>query len=81
MAINDIEICKNNNLFILNGRMDKDRNIVTFTFRHQSVIDYMISSVDSLQVLGGFEILETDPLFSDGHCTLTCIYLLFQNQD
>ncbi|MEW8152903.1 MAG: reverse transcriptase family protein, partial [Candidatus Thiodiazotropha endolucinida] len=69
-----IEICKNNNLFILNGRLDKDRNIGAFTFRHQSVIDYMLSSVDSLQFLEGFEILETDPLFSDGHCILTCIF-------
>ena len=69
-----IEICKNNNLFILNGRLDKDRNIGAFTFRHQSVIDYMLSSVDSSQFLEGFEILETDPLFSDGHCILTCIF-------
>ena len=67
-----IDICKNNNLFILNGRFDKDKNIGNFTFRDTSVIDYMLVSVDTLKLLRSFEIVDTDPIFSDGHSILSC---------
>ena len=39
-----IDICRNNNLFILNGRFGKDKNLGKFTFRDQSLIDYTICS-------------------------------------
>lgn len=40
-----LDTCKNNNLFILNGRCGTDRNIEIFTFRDRSVIDYVIATV------------------------------------
>ena len=43
-----IDICRNNNLFILNGRFGKDKSLGKFTFRDQSLIDYTICSLDSL---------------------------------
>ena len=42
-----LEICKSNNLCILNGRCGKDKNIGSFTFKHTSVIDYSITTVDT----------------------------------
>lgn len=43
-----VDICKNNNLLILNGRYGRDSGIGSFTFRDQSVIDYSISSQKAL---------------------------------
>lgn len=72
-----IDICRNNNLFILNGRLFKDKNIGNYTFRDKSVIDYAIASADCFEHIINFEIFETDPLFSDGHNAIhLTIYLL-----
>ena len=66
-----IDICRNNNLFILNGRFGKDKRLGKFTFREQSLIDYTLCSFESLKLLIDFEVTETDPIFSDGHSLLT----------
>lgn len=65
-----IELCKNNNMFLLNGRYGKDKNLGKYTFREQSVIDYSISSEKGFSVLTNFEILDLDRLCSDGHSLL-----------
>ena len=39
-----LDICKNNNVFILNGRAGKDKGVGNFTFRNKSVIDYTLVS-------------------------------------
>ena len=62
-----VEICKNNNLTILNGRFGRDKGIGRMTFRNTSVIDYAISSIKGLTLLTDFEVIETDILHSDGH--------------
>ena len=66
-----VDICKNNNLFILNGRMGHDRSIGNLTFRHTSLIDYTIGSAEILPLVTSFKIIETDPLFSDGHSIIS----------
>ncbi|MES9882143.1 MAG: reverse transcriptase family protein [Sedimenticola sp.] len=66
-----LDICKMNNLFILNGRCDTDKGVGAFTFKHISVIDYAISSFDGLQFLTKFKITELDTLFTDGHACLS----------
>ena len=66
-----IDLCKNNNLFIFNGRLDKDRLLGQYTFIHTSVIDYTIGTIDALRLIDHFSILETDPIFSDGHSILS----------
>ena len=66
-----VEICKNNNLTILNGRFGQDKGIGCMTFRNTSVIDYAISSVKGLTLLTDFEVIETDILHSDGHSLIT----------
>ena len=46
-----LDICKNNNLSILNGRFGADKNVGNYTFRRTSVIDYVISSLQGLNLL------------------------------
>ena len=60
------DLCKNNNLFILNGRFDGVKNVGKFTFRQSSVIDYIIASADMFQHLRSFNVLETDPVSAMG---------------
>ena len=45
-----IDICINNNLFILNGRFGKDKEIGKCMFREQSLIDYTICSVNVIKL-------------------------------
>ena len=73
---NLINICKNNNLTILNGRYSADRTAGKSTYKDASVIDYMISSCSMLKLLNYFEINELDCLYSDGHNLLTLDLLL-----
>ena len=65
-----VDICKNNNLYILNGRYGQDKGIGKYTFRDQSVIDYSITSPKGLNLLTDFEVQELDRIFSDGHSLL-----------
>lgn len=66
-----IEICINNNLFILNGRFGNDSTEGRLTFRDQSLIDYTICSFNCLKLLLEFEVIDTDLLISDGHALLS----------
>jgi len=66
-----LEICKFNNLIIMNGRFGKDSNIGKHTFRNTSVIDYALSSINLLYKLNEFEIIDVDGLLSDGHSLLS----------
>ena len=43
-----VDICKSNNLFILNGGRREEREIGRLTFRDISLIDYVIASTESL---------------------------------
>ena len=65
-----LELCKNNNLFIANGRIGRDKLVGRHSFRNVSVIDYTIASASLFKLLANFEIVEVDSLFSDGHCML-----------
>lgn len=66
-----LNICKSNNLLILNGRCHKDKGIGKYTFRDISVIDYAISSTEGHKRVQDFEIMELDSLYSDGHAMLS----------
>ena len=68
-----LDFCKNNNMYVLNGRVDKDR-IGKVTCKNISVVDYAISSASSLCKINGFEVLEFCNLFSDVHSPL-CLCL------
>ena len=66
-----LDICKNNNIFILNGRSGKDKGLGNFTFRNTSAIDYTTVSSNCTNCISNFEIRDLDPLFSDGHALLS----------
>ena len=66
-----LELCRNNNLFILNGRCDMDKNIGQYTYRESSVIDYSIVSANCVKLVLHFQITETDDIFSDGHSLIS----------
>ncbi|MEW8548196.1 MAG: reverse transcriptase family protein, partial [Candidatus Thiodiazotropha sp.] len=66
-----IDICRNNNLFILNGRFGNDKNVGKLTFRDQSLIDYTICSFDCFRLFSDFEVIDTDAILSDGHALLS----------
>jgi len=61
-----ISFCKNNNMFVLNGRVGKDQAGKT-TSKNDSVVDYAISSAHLLGKVEDFEIIEFSKLFSDIH--------------
>ena len=65
-----LNLCKNNNLFIANGRIGQDKSVGKFTFKTVSVIDYTIATASMFKHLLNFDVIELDPLFSDGHCLL-----------
>lgn len=66
-----IDICKINNLSILNGRYGHDKNTGAMTFRDTSVIDYVLVSAKAFEILHDFQITDVDRLFSDGHSLLS----------
>ena len=75
-----LDTCKGNNLFILNGRVGKDKNRGKLTFRDTSILDYAIANADGLKFVHDFEILDKDALFSDGHSLLSLTLKLYTAQ-
>ncbi|CAG2205169.1 unnamed protein product [Mytilus edulis] len=66
---NLLDLCKCNNLFIMNGRLGNDKT-GKFTCRNASVVDYCLSNVNVLEKLIDFDVLEFSHLYSDVHCPL-----------
>ena len=66
-----VDICKNHNLTILNGRYGQDKNLGSMTFRNVSTIDYTMVSTESFKILQNFQIIDLDRIFSDGHSFLS----------
>ena len=66
-----IETCKNNNSFIVNGRVGKDKLVGAPTFRDKSVIDYTLHVSAAIIWLSDFEVIELDAIFSDGHSLIS----------
>ena len=69
-----LDICKSNNIFILNGRCGQDKGIGAFTFKDISTIDYSLSSFEGLKFISDFSVQILDPLFTDGHSLLNTVY-------
>ena len=73
-----LQLCRSTNLYILNGRIGPmpEGRCTCQTARGQSVVDYIIASVDLLLLTKSFQIGETSPL-SVHRCvtaTLQCKY-------
>ena len=62
-----LDICRKNNIYIVNGRKGNDKLIGECTCHNTSVVDYFISSSKLFSYIVEFEIKEFSPLFSDVH--------------
>ena len=71
-----MDICKNNNLSILNGQFGDDKTLDKGPSVDVLVIDYVIASLAGLKLLSNFSIKELDCLYSDGHSLLTFSVIL-----
>ena len=65
-----LEFCRNNNLFIVNGRVGVDAGIGKCTCRNISVVDYCISSAYFFKCIANFHVLEFNCLYSVVHSPL-----------
>ena len=65
-----LNLCKYNNVFILNGRIGEDKDIGKFTCKNVGVIDYAIASPEYLKHITNFRVLEFSKLLSDVHCPI-----------
>ena len=65
-----LEFCKENNFFILNGRLTGDEN-GNFTCKGSSVVDYCICNVQFLEHFCSLNVIDFCKLFSDAHSPLS----------
>lgn len=63
-----LEICKCNQVIILNGRMGHDRGVGKVTTSYNTTVDYVIGSPLLMKYVTHFEVLQYEPLYSDVHC-------------
>ena len=68
---NLIDFCINNNIFILNGRLNNDQLVPKLTSKDNSTVDYFISSACIFEQINEFEVHEFSNLYSDAHCSPT----------
>lgn len=61
-----VDLCKNTNLFIANGRFENNAT-AHFTCNQSSVVDYFIMSPEILTNVYKFEVKDFDPMYSDVH--------------
>ena len=65
-----LELCKYNNIFILNGRLRTDKTLPKTTCKNRSTIDYFISAVYNFPLIHSFDVFEFESLYSDAHCAV-----------
>ncbi|VDI73706.1 Hypothetical predicted protein [Mytilus galloprovincialis] len=67
-----LELCKGNDLFIVNGRIGDDKHESgKLTCKNTSVIDYCICTYDFLKFVSNFKVKEFSRLYSDVHSPIT----------
>ncbi len=72
-----IEFCKNNQLFIFNGRLGENFGIGKPTTTYHTTIDYFIGSPEVIKFVETFKVLDFIPMISDVLCGL-CTRLKFK---
>ena len=65
-----LQLCRNNNLYICNGRVNGDATGALTCIRG-SVIDYLICNLEGLLFVNNFHVHDYSPLFSDVHCAIS----------
>ena len=64
------ELCKYNNIFLLNGRLGTDKTLPKTTYKDRSTIDYFIASVYNFPFIHSFEVFDFESLYSYAHCAV-----------
>lgn len=64
---NLLDLCMNNDLVILNGRAFTDKDVGHFTCKSASVVDYVLSSTQSLCLFTDFKVDDFCSMLSDVH--------------
>lgn len=67
-----IDLCKNLNLVVVNGRAGNDSSLGKCTTKDNSVIDYFLVNPTLFEHINEFEVHPFDRLFSDVHCKIHC---------
>ena len=62
-----IEFCRNNNLFIVNGRIGENK----LTCKDSSTVDYVVCNAFLFKLFKGYIIHDYSNLYSDVHCPIT----------
>ena len=68
-----VEVCKNNNVVIFNGRIGDDMGTGKCTTTYNTTIDYVIGTCNIVKHVKKFKVLDFEPLYSDVHCGLQTI--------
>ena len=63
------EFCKNNSVFILNGRLDYHER--KLTCKHSTTVDYFVSTAFNFGLLSSLTTYPFDTLLSDTHCPVS----------
>ena len=71
--------CKNNSVFILNGRLDCHEP--KLTCKNSSTVDYFVSSAFNFGLLSSLTTHEFDALFSDAHCPVSLTLIPINKHD
>ena len=66
-----IDFCKNNNLYIVNGRVGSDKGVGALTCKNSSTVDYVLSSLELFQFFPDFKVLEYCNFYSDVHSPIS----------
>ena len=69
-----INLCKGQNLFIINGRVGSDRNIGELTCRNASVVDYFICTPNFIKCIDDLTVLDFSKCYSDVHTLLSITF-------
>jgi exonuclease III len=65
-----VDICKQSDIVILNGRVGSDAYIGELTCKSKSTVDYCISSPRLIQYVQDFKVLDFNECLSDVHCPI-----------
>ncbi len=65
-----LDVCKNHQVYIFNGRLGEDCSIGKPTTTHNTTIDYFLGSPVIMKYVVVLKVLDYEPLWSDAHCGL-----------
>ena len=71
-----LRFCKKCHIFIVNGRVGRDKGVGKLTCKDASVVDYALLSYDMFDTVIDFKVLDFDEMISDVHCAININFKL-----